>query len=72
MKLQVWFSLPNPDGTRRLKRDFAGRIGVTPQMISAYCDGRHWPSKETVREIINATNGDVTANDLLPSEETAA
>lgn len=65
MKLKDWFSKLNPDGSRRVKRDFADRIGVTPQMISAYCDDRIWPSRERMEAIAKETAGQVTANDFV-------
>lgn len=68
MKLSDWFNQPNPDGSRRLKGDFAAKIGVTPQIISAYCKGRSWPGRERMADIIKHTNGDVTANDFLHHE----
>jgi len=68
MKLSEWLDLPNPDGTRKNRAKFAHDIGVTPQMISAYCKGDHWPSKARMREIAEKTGGAVTANDFLDSE----
>lgn len=65
MKLAEWFDIPNPDGSRKSKSDFAERIDVTPQMISAYCAGRMWPSKERMEAIVRETRGEVTANDFL-------
>jgi transcriptional regulator with XRE-family HTH domain len=32
-------------------RAFAAEIGVTPQMISAYCNGTIWPTKERMKLI---------------------
>lgn len=70
MKLADWFNIPNADGTRRRKDAFAKDIGVTPQIISAYCSGRMWPGRDRMAEIIRATEGDVTANDFLrPTED---
>ena len=34
MKLSEWLDTPNPDGSRKVRGDFATKIGVTPQMIS--------------------------------------
>ena len=65
MKLAAWFDIPNPDGSRKNKADFASRINVTPQMISAYCAGRMWPGKERMEAIARETGGDVTANDFI-------
>jgi transcriptional regulator with XRE-family HTH domain len=63
MKLSQWFDL-----TKRQKRAFADEIGVTPQMISAYCKGSIWPSKERMKLITDKTDGAVTANDFMQSE----
>lgn len=63
MKLSQWFDL-----TKCQKRAFADEIGVTPQMISAYCKGSIWPSKGTMKLITDKTNGAVTANDFMQSE----
>jgi 3,4-dihydroxy 2-butanone 4-phosphate synthase/GTP cyclohydrolase II len=66
MKLDAWFEIPNPDGTRKSKSAFAERIGVTPQMISAYCgDDPPWMSRQVFQRIFVATNGEVTPNDYL-------
>jgi DNA-binding transcriptional regulator YdaS (Cro superfamily) len=64
MKLDQWLDTPNPDGSRRVRGDFARAIGVTPQMISAYCNGT-WPGKERMAAIARETGGDVTANDFI-------
>lgn len=60
MKLQDWFK-----ETGKQKRAFATEIGVTPQMISAYCKGDIWPSKERMLLISEKTGGAVTANDFM-------
>ena len=60
MKLSEWF-----ERTGRKKGDFAAEIGVTPQMISAYCSGAIWPSKDRMREISRRTEGAVTADDFV-------
>ena len=65
MKLSAWLDTPNPDGSRKRRDEFASAIGVTPQMISAYCDGRYWPGKERMEAIIRETSGAVTANDFI-------
>jgi 3,4-dihydroxy 2-butanone 4-phosphate synthase/GTP cyclohydrolase II len=44
---------------------FAARIGVTPSMITEYCDRGVWPRKEVMQAIVRETNGAVTANDFL-------
>lgn len=63
MKLAEWLDLPNPDGSRKRRDKFASDIGVTPQMISAYCTGDVWPGKERQVLIFKETGGDVTPND---------
>lgn len=65
MKLSDWLALPNSDGTRKRRRDFARQIGVTPTMITEYAEGRMWPGRDKVEAIVRETNGAVTANDLL-------
>jgi transcriptional regulator with XRE-family HTH domain len=64
MKLSDWFSQ-----TKRQKRAFAAEIGVTPQMISAYCKGDIWPTKERMKLIAEKTKGAVTANDFMESAQ---
>ena len=64
MKLSDWF-----EQTGRQKRAFAASIGVTPQMVSAYCKGTTWPSKETMRLIADKTDGAVTANDFMEAAQ---
>jgi len=70
MKLSEWLATPNPDGTRKRRDKFATDIGVTPQMISAYCSGRNWPTKERMEAIVKETGGVVTANDFIDMQQT--
>ena len=72
MKLSAWLSQPNPDGSRKRRDEFAARIGVTPQMISAYCSDRMWPGKERMEAIVRETEGAVTPNDFLALPAEAA
>ena len=65
MKLSDWFAIPNADGSRRRKDEFAAAIGVTPQIISAYCNDRMWPGRERMEAIARETAGEVTANDFM-------
>lgn len=65
MKLSEWLDIPKPDGTRKRRDEFAARIGVTPQMISAYCSDRMWPGRERMEAIVRETAGDVTPNDFI-------
>lgn len=68
MKLSDWLDTPNPDGVKKLRGAFAIAIGVTPQMITAYCSGKSWPTRERMERIVAATGGAVTANDFLQIE----
>ena len=68
MKLSDWLNIENPDGTRKRRDKFARDIGVTPQMISAYCHGKIWPTKERMQAIVKETNGEVTPNDFLQTD----
>lgn len=68
MKLADWLAIPNPDGTRKRKRIFAARIGVSPTMVTEYAEGRMWPGREKIEAIVRETAGDVTANDFLSPE----
>lgn len=74
MKLVDWLKIPNPDGTRKRRRVFAARIGVTPTMITEYCKdhGGMWPRKEIMQRIFDETGGDVTANDFIETQERVA
>lgn len=71
MKLADWLKTPTEDGSKRSYGAFAKDIGVTPQMISAYCSGRMWPGKERMEAIVRETGGAVTANDFLDVQEAA-
>lgn len=68
MKLSDWFGHRNSDGSRRLKGDFAKRIGRSASMVSDYCTGRCWPDRETMEAIVRETGGEVTPNDFLQGE----
>jgi DNA-binding transcriptional regulator YdaS (Cro superfamily) len=72
MKLADWFEILNPDGSKRSKAAFAKKIGVTPQMISAYCKDGMWPGKERMESIVRETGGEVTANDFIDMQQGAA
>lgn len=65
MQLVDWFKLPNPDGTKRRKGDFASKIGKSPATVSAYLKGSAWPDRDTMAAIARETDGDVTANDFV-------
>lgn len=75
MKLAEWLDLPNPDGSRKRRNEFAERIGVTPQMISAYCaesEKASRPNLKRQRKIFTETNGAVTPNDWVGVEQGVA
>lgn len=72
MKLSEWLDLPNPDGSRKRRDEFAADIGVTPQMISAYCSGDVWPGKTRQLSIFKITEGAVTPNDWAGIAEDVA
>jgi hypothetical protein len=69
MKLADWFNHPNPDGSRRSKGAFATAIGVTPQVISAYCNGDYLPQATRMEVIARETGGDVMPNDWFSINE---
>lgn len=68
MKLSDWLAIKNPDGSRKRKRDFAAKIGVSPTMVTEYAEMRMWPGREKIEAIIRETGGEVTANDFLSPE----
>ena len=68
MKLADWFKTKNADGSKRSKGDFAARIGKSPGTLSAYLDGRAWPSRDAMEAIARETGGAVTANDFVQVE----
>ena len=54
---------------KKIKRYvFAAKIGVTPSMITAYCEGKMWPGRRIMEEIARETEGHVTANDFLQTD----
>lgn len=72
MKLADWFEIPNPDGSKKSKSEFAARIDVTPQMISAYCADRMWPGRERMEAIARETGGAVMPNDFIDVQQPEA
>lgn len=44
---------------------FAKLIGVSPTIVTHWCDGKAWPSADTAERIYRATAGAVTPNDFL-------
>ncbi len=72
MKLADWFKIPNADGTKRRKGPFAKAIGKSDGTLTAYLDGRAWPSRDAMEAIARETGGEVTANDFVPAQTEAA
>ena len=60
MKLQEWLTMKGMS-----KVHFAGIIGVSPGLITHFCKGRTWPSRDVAQRIMTATKGRVTPNDFL-------
>jgi DNA-binding transcriptional regulator YdaS (Cro superfamily) len=59
--------------TYRIKRIvFAERIGVSPQTITGYCDGKFWPSRKKAKKIFEVTDGEVTPLDLMTAGDEVA
>lgn len=71
MKLKAWLEIPNADGSRKLRRDFADKIGVTPMMVTLYCEKAAWPGRDKMAAIARETDGAVTANDFVNTKESA-
>lgn len=76
MKLKEWLQAKEIRPS-----DFADRIGVEPAAVSRYCAGTRIPERDTMVKIIDATNGEVRADDFYvqtateppiePAQETA-
>ncbi len=45
--------------------DFAGRAGISREMVNRLKNGQIWLSSETAERIFRATDGEVTPNDFL-------
>lgn len=69
MTLAEWLAIPNPDGSKKRRRVFASAIGVSPTMVTEYAEGRMWPRREIMENIVRETGGKVTANDFLQAAE---
>lgn len=63
MKLSAYLKL---HGIKR--GEFAGRIGVSNGRVTQLCDGG-WPSLDLAERIAAATDGAVSADDFLRTEE---
>lgn len=48
---------------------FAARIGVSPQTVTGYCEGKFWPSRNKAKKIFEETDGEVTPLDLMTAGE---
>lgn len=46
-------------------RDFAEKIDVAQASVSRYLAGQRTPRPKQLKKIMNATNGEVTANDFI-------
>jgi DNA-binding transcriptional regulator YdaS (Cro superfamily) len=68
MKLADWLAIRNPDGSRKRRRDFAARIGVTPTMVTEYAEGRIWPGRARIEAIVRETDGEVGPTDFVSPE----
>lgn len=63
MKLADWLKR-----TRTPQYKFAERLGVSPGIVSHWCNGTAWPEKDRIEAIVRETNGEVSPNDLLSEE----
>lgn len=52
--------------------EFGSRIGLSQPQVSKLRRGKHWPQRETMERIREATGGAVTADDFLPPLPTPA
>lgn len=53
-------------------RQFAAALGCDPAQVSRWVTGRRMPTMEMAARICRVTDGQVTPNDFLPTEATAA
>lgn len=52
------------------RSEFARRIGMSHSYVSQLCgDASPWPSRETMRRIVEETKGAVTANDFVDLDQ---
>ena len=66
MQLSEWLS---QQGIKR--KDFAARIGVSPQTITGWCKGTFWIDRDKAQKVFDETGGEVTPTDLMQSNEVA-
>jgi len=66
MQLSDWLS---QHGIKR--KDFAARIGVSPQTITGWCKGTFWIKHDQAKAVLKATGGAVTPTDFLKADEAA-
>lgn len=60
MKLDRWLKVNDIS-----QADFARAIGMDPASVSRVVTGRQWPSAEMMIQIVERTEGKVTANDVF-------
>jgi len=66
MQLSEWLT---QQGIKR--KDFAARIGVSPQTITGWCKGTFWIKREQAKAVFDETAGAVTPTDFLRADEAA-
>lgn len=59
MRLSKWLEKTGTGTT-----EFARRIDTTDEAVRRYCQGRRMPEPEIAQRIVDATNGQVTVQDL--------
>lgn len=63
MQLSDWLSQNNIK-----RKDFAARIGVSPQTITGWCKGTFWIKHDQAKAVLKATGGAVTPTDFLKKD----
>lgn len=66
MQLSDWLS---QNGIKR--KDFAARIGVSPQTITGWCKKSFWIGHDQAKAVLKETDGAVTPTDFLKLDEVA-
>lgn len=73
MKLNEWIIRRWPDLSDAARNvAMANLIGCTATTIWRYRHGARTPNNDAIRAIVRATNGEVSANDLLSLDECGA